>query len=119
MMLYEGKTQKEWFEQLSESIAMFSLSLNKRNIQNKNKEIIIYFDNNGNILHEDIIDYLKQWEKVDGYLSKEIKNKFNIDDNWENNFIIIDSDSVCQLLFFMDREDILSTIKDIMNCVCL
>ena len=42
----------------------------------------------------------------------------NINDNWEDNCISIDSECICQLLFFMDREDILSTIKDMMNCVC-
>lgn len=116
--LYEGKTQKEWFEQLSESIAMFHLSLNEGNIQNRNKEIIIYFDNNGNILHEDIIDYLNQWEKEEGRLPTKVQEKFNIDDNWKDNYITIDSESICQLLFFMNREDILSTIKDMMNCLC-
>lgn len=116
--LYEGKTQKEWFEQLSESIEMFNLSLNEGNIQDKEKEIVFYFDNNGNILSYDIVKNLMYWERIDGFLSKNLKDKINIDDNWKDNCIIIDSESVCQLLFFMDREDILSTIKDMMKCLC-
>ena len=116
--LYEGKTQKEWFEQLSESIEMFNLSLNEWNIQDKGKEIVFYFDNNGNILSYDIVKNLMYWERIDGFLNKNLKDKINIDDNWKDNYITIDSESVCQLLFFMDREDILSTIKDMMNCLC-
>lgn len=116
--LYEGKTQKEWFEQLSKSIEMFNLSLNEGNIQDKEKEIVFYFDNNGNILSCDIVKNLMYWERIDGFLSKNLKDKINIDDNWKDNCITIDSESVCQLLFFMDREDILSTIKDMMNCLC-
>ena len=116
--LYEGKTQKEWFEQLSESIEMFSLGLKDGNIQDRSKEIIIYFDNNGNILSDEIVKSLKHWYKIDGYLSRELKNQLNINDDWEDNCIFISSEEVCQLLFFMDREDILSTIKDMMKCLC-
>lgn len=57
-ILYNGKTQKEWLEQLSESINMFSLGLKDGNIQDKSKEIIIYFDNNGNVLSDEIVKSL-------------------------------------------------------------
>lgn len=118
--LYNGKTQKEWFEQLSESISILNLSFNDGNIQDKHKEkeIVFYFDNNGNILSYDTVKNLMYWERIDGFLNKNLKDKINIGDNWEEDYIAIDSESVCQLLFFMDREDILSTIKDMMNCLC-
>lgn len=115
--LYNGKTQKEWLEQLSESIGVMSY-LKEGKIQDKSKKIIIYFDNNGNILSEQIIKSIKYCYKTYGYLSEVLKNELNIDDNWEENCICIDSECICQLLFFMNREDILSTIKDMMNCLC-
>lgn len=116
--LYNGKTQKEWVEQLSESIYYATSFLNDGKIQNKTKEINIYFDNDGNILSDYIVQILKDINRKGEVISKGVKGGLNIDDNWEENCISIDSECICQLLFFMDREDILSTIKDMMKCVC-
>ena len=114
--LYNSKTQKEWVEQLSESICYATSFLNDGKIQDQTKEINIYFDNDGNILSDSIIKTLKDFNRK--LIPKGVKEMLNINDNWEDNCISIDSECICQLLFFMDREDILSTIKDMMNCVC-
>lgn len=114
--LYNGKTQKEWVEQLSESVCYATSFLNDGKIQDNTKEINIYFDNDGNILSDSIIKMLKDFNRK--LLPKGVKKMLNINDNYEDNCISIDSECICQLLFFMDREDILSTIKDMMNCVC-
>lgn len=116
--LYEGKTQKEWLEQLSESISIFDLSLNEGNIQDRSKEIVFYFDNDGNILSENKVDMLIEYKNRDRMTYDYLREEFNISDNWEEDCIAIDSESVCQLLFFMNREEVLSTIKDMMNCLC-
>ncbi len=116
--LYEGKTQKEWLEQLSESISILNLSLNDKNIQDKEKEIVFYFDNNDNLLSENKVDMLIEYKNQDKMFYDYLKKELDIGDNWEEDYITIDSESVCQLLFFMNREDILSTIKDMMNCLC-
>lgn len=118
--LYEGKTQKEWFEQLSESISILNLSFNDGNIQDKHKEkeIVFYFDNNDNLLSDNKVDMLIEYKNRDRMTYDYLREEFNISDNWEEDCIAIDSESVCQLLFFMNREDILSTIKDMMNCLC-
>lgn len=115
--LYNGKTQKEWIEQLSDGFSSMSF-LKEGKIQDDSKNIIIYFDNNGNILSENIVEALQHFCKTYGFLSTELKNQLNIDDDWEENCICISSEDVCQLLFFLNREDILSTIKDMMNCLC-
>lgn len=116
--LYNGKTQKEWIEQLSESVYYATSFLHDGKIQNQTKEINIYFDNDGNILSDSIIKELKDFNRKYQPFPEGVKKMLNIDDNWEENCISIDSECICQLLFFMDREDILSTIKDMMNCVC-
>lgn len=116
--LYNGKTQKEWIEQLSESLYNATFFLNDGKILNKTKNINIYFDKDGNILSDYAVKTLKESKREYGYISDVIKRLFNVDDDWEQNYISIDSECICQLLFFMNREDILSTIKDMMNCLC-
>lgn len=116
--LYNGKTQKEWIEQLSESLYNAMFFLNDGKIQDKTKNINIYFDNDGNILSDYAVNTLKESKREYGYISNVIKRLFNVNDDWEENCISIDSEFICQLLFFMNREDILSTIKDMMNCLC-
>lgn len=117
-ILYNGKTQKEWLEQLSENMYMFSLGLKEGNIQDRSKEIFFYFDNNGNLLPDETVNILKYFYKTNGFLAKELKKQLNINDDWEENYICIDSENLCQLLFFMNREDIFSTIGDMINCLC-
>lgn len=112
--LINSKTQRDWVEQLSESLFYATTTLNHK-IQDKSKYITIYFDNEGNILNEVLIETLINSTYP---ISNEFKNKFHIDENWRENCVCIDSESVCQLLFFMNREDILSIAKDILNCVC-
>lgn len=102
--LYDGKTQKEWIEQLSESLYNATFFLNDDRILNKTKNINIYFDNDGNILSDYAVKTLKEFKRKYGYISDVIKRLFNIDDNWEENYISIDSECVCQLLFFMTEK---------------
>ena len=116
--LYNGKTQKEQIDQLLESVFYTTSFLRDGKIQDRTREINIYFDNDGNVLSNNTIKLLKEFNKTYKFISPELKQKLNIDDNWEENCISINSECICQLLFFMDREDILSTIKNIMNCLC-
>lgn len=111
--LYNGKTQKQWFEDLSESLFYIP---KKKKIVERDRDIIFYFDKDNNLIGENNVSFL---EASTLPLPKEIKNKLNIDDNWKENYISIDSESLCQLLFFMNRKDILAIIKDMLNCVCL
>ena len=116
--LYNGKTQKEWIDQLLESIFYTTSFLRDGKIQDRTREINIYFDNDGNVLSNNTIKLLKEFNKTYKFISPELKQKLNIDDNWEEKCISINSECICQLLFFIVIEDILSTIKNMMNCLC-
>ena len=76
--LYNGKTQKEWIEQLSESLYNAMFFLNDGKIQDKTKNINIYFDNDGNILSDYAVNTLKESKREYGYISNVIKRLFNV-----------------------------------------